>query len=143
MQGSAHWMENKHAPTVLSQKAHSRGREDRIFDSLIRNAPREVSEVLHIPMAHVQKLEQKVAKDMVHRFNQEKKAQQMHSVHRGMLKGQGGMMLEYDTPPYFLSFSFFSCYQCNSVCVYIGVFVTLCACDTVQRAATMRRTQRK
>jgi hypothetical protein len=105
-------MENKHAPTVLSQKAHSRGRQDRIFDSLIRNAPREVSEVLHIPMAHVQKLEQKVAKDMVHRFNQEKKAQQMHSVHRGMLKGQGGMMLEYD-PPFFPN------------------ILILCVCDTV------------
>lgn len=111
-------MENKHAPTVLSQKAHSRGREDRIFDSLIRNAPREVSEVLHIPMAHVQKLEQKVAKDMVHRFNQEKKAQQMHSVHRGMLKGQGGMMLEYDPP--------FPPPQYSHI-----ISAILCACETV------------
>ena len=91
--GTAEWMEDKKPVQVLSQKAHSRGRRDRFFDAMIRHAPREVSEVLDIPMAKVQKLEHRVAKKMVREFKTERKARAMHAVHRGMLKGMGSMML--------------------------------------------------
>ena len=91
--GTSAWMENKKPVQVLSQKAHSRGRRDRFFDAMIRHAPREVSQVLDIPMAKVQIIEHKVAKKMVREFKAERKARAMHAVHRGMLKGMGSMML--------------------------------------------------
>ena len=93
LQGTAAWMESQKPVQVLSQKKHARGRRDRIFDSMLRHAPREVSEVLEIPMAKVQVLERQVAKKMAREFKTERKAQQMHAVHRGMLKGFGSMML--------------------------------------------------
>ena len=87
VQGTAAWMEGRKPMQVLSQKKHTRGRRDRMFDAMLRHAPREVSDVLGIPMAKVQVLERKVAKRMVRQFKAERKAQQMHAVHRGMLKG--------------------------------------------------------
>jgi hypothetical protein len=99
-QGTASWMENKQPTHLLSQKAHHRGRRDRMWDSLVRHAPREVSKALDIPMAKVFKLERKAVKSLVHQreaekllHQAEKKARVMHAVHRGMLKGQGSMML--------------------------------------------------
>jgi len=91
--GTSAWMEQKQPLNVLSQKAHTRGRKDRFFDAMIRHAPREVSQVLGIPMAKVQKLQHKVAKKMAREFKTEKTAREMHAVHRGMLKGFGSIML--------------------------------------------------
>ncbi len=93
LQGTTAWMESQKPVQVLSQKKHARGRRDRIFDAMLRHAPREVSEVLDIPMAKVQVLERQVAKKIAREFRTERKAQQMHAVHRGMLKGLGSMML--------------------------------------------------
>jgi hypothetical protein len=64
---------------VLSQKAHSRGRRDRFFDAMMRHAPREVSEVLDIPMAKVHTLEPRVAKKMARELKTERKARAMLS----------------------------------------------------------------
>jgi hypothetical protein len=64
---------------VLSQKAHSRGRRDRFFDAMMRHAPREVSEVLDIPMAKVHTLEHRVAKKMARELKTERKARAMLS----------------------------------------------------------------
>ena len=78
---------------ATSHRKHSRGRQDRMWDSLIRHAPREVSTALAIPMAKVQKLERKVAKELARRDKRNRQVQHIHAVHRGLLKGGGSSML--------------------------------------------------
>ncbi|EKX31541.1 hypothetical protein GUITHDRAFT_122267 [Guillardia theta CCMP2712] len=76
--GTSAWMEQHKRKVVVK---HQRGRQDRPFDSILRNVPRQVSVALDIPMLRVQQLEKQAAKKVA----KASKAQLLHSLHRIML----------------------------------------------------------